>query len=153
LARKLKPYFDSIFQQFIEYKWRVITFALIVLILIAATHALPSSIRILKHPNPFYKKITRHRGINDCIGEATLAEQQARECDPDYRPGPQDQKPCLCVCVCDISILTDLSFLLWAGVSCCAMLTVYVPYLLVVSYAAEDHQIEYWDAIWLISKL
>ncbi len=85
------------------YRWMVLIFAVIVLILIAATHALPTSIRNLRHPDPFYIHKTKRRDVQDCVAAAGKAERKGGNCvdpeNPNPRPtvrtGPDDdQRPC-----------------------------------------------------------
>jgi len=155
-----------------SYKWIVLIISFLVLACIALTHPLPSASRPSRHPNPFATK-KRKQIVSECISE--LHQEEASSSTLPL-PGNQEEEDArdscktpfsilsfwfsstfkilmpflcvgLCVCVFDISAVTDLSFLLWAVVSSCAMITLYVPYLFLIWYAYLDFGIPLLDGL------
>lgn len=148
--------------------------AVLALVCIALTYTLPTCFQPPRHPSPFHsrkrKKITEH-----CLEEVSKenAVDRYRNTFPEANPQQENEAqgsckshslkqilsnstPCssfkfgvtgLCVCILDVSAVTDMSFLLWAVVSSCAVTTIYCPYLFLVWYAHIEFAISILDGV------
>jgi len=52
-----------------------------------------------------------------------------------------------CACLCDCGVLKDEAFHFWGIICCCAMLTFYVPFILIVPYLQFEFRYGYLDAL------
>ncbi|CAG7722802.1 unnamed protein product [Allacma fusca] len=129
LGTMLIYFLSNLMLSYISYLWTKLSLALVVLICMGACQTFPERSQHF----PWSSDRNSKEKVKQCLEEYAKAKSEtAKKCGHDE---DVSRKSLLCVCVCDVSVLTDFSFLLWATVNLLAVITIYVPYLFLEAYA------------------